>query len=50
MDKGALRMRTQAQTHSKKKNFNVSQQIFLAVQENREAEVILICDIFVNHF
>jgi len=39
MDKGALRMRTQAKSQNKKKYLTILQQTILAVQENRVSEV-----------
>ena len=42
MDKGSLRMRTQAHSQHKKKHLTLHQQTFLAVKENRVPEVFII--------
>ena len=45
MEKGALRSRSQTQSESRKKHLTLLQQIFMAVQENRLAEVNYILNI-----
>jgi len=40
MDKGSLRMRTQAHSQQKKRHLTLLQQTFMAVKENKIAEVL----------
>ena len=49
MDKGSLRMRTQAHSQHKKKHLTLHQQTFLAVKENRVPEVFIIDEIEINN-